>query len=137
MEIASAVIVSSPWLALMAQTATDAKTNIAALEEQVKQHLQDQKPQLAIPVLRQIVSLDPNNVNAQANLGVLLYFQDNYDEAIPHLRAALTLQSDLWRIQALLGIAEKRTGHLGEAVTHLEHSFSHLDKEKIGIQVGL
>src|SRR5690242_19799381 len=71
--IASALIVSSTWLALMAQTAPDAKANIAALEEEVKKHLQEQKPQLAIPVLRQIVSLDPNNVNARANLGVLLY----------------------------------------------------------------
>jgi hypothetical protein len=43
---------------LTAQTAPDAQTNVAALEEQVKQHLQEQKPQLAIPVLRQIVSLD-------------------------------------------------------------------------------
>jgi tetratricopeptide (TPR) repeat protein len=136
-EIASALIVLSPWLALMAQTAPDAQTNIAALEQQVKQHLQEQKPQLAIPVLRQIVSLDPKNVNAQANLGVLLHFQDKYEEAIPHLHAALLLETDLWRIQALLGMAEKRTGNPSQALAHLEQAFSNLDKDKIGIQVGL
>ena len=44
-----------------------------------------------------------------ANLGVLLFFQGNYAEAIPQMRAALQLQPDLWKIEALLGIAEKRT----------------------------
>jgi tetratricopeptide (TPR) repeat protein len=121
----------------MAQTAPDAQANIVSLERQVKQHLQEQKPQLAIPVLRQLVTLDPKNANAQANLGVLLHFQDKYEEAIPHLRAALLLQADLWRIQALLGMAEKRTGNPGEALAHLEPAFSHLDQDKIGIQVGL
>jgi tetratricopeptide (TPR) repeat protein len=121
----------------MAQTAPDAQTSIAALEHQVKQHLQEQKPQLAIPVLRRIVALDPKNVNAQANLGVLLHFEDKYAEAIPHLRAALLLQRDLWRIQALLGMSEKRTGNPVEALPNLEQAFSHLDKDKIGIQVGL
>jgi tetratricopeptide (TPR) repeat protein len=46
-----------------------------------------------------------------------LHFQDKYAEAIPHLRAALLLQADLWRIEALLGIAEKRTGDPGQART--------------------
>jgi tetratricopeptide (TPR) repeat protein len=137
METAAALILLSPWLALMAQTASDGQAKLAALEQQVRQHLQEQKPQLAIPVLRQIVSLDPKNVNAQANLGVLLHFQDKYEEAIPNLRAALQMQPELWRIKAVLGMAQKRTGHSSEALAHLEPAFSHLDKDKIGIQVGL
>jgi hypothetical protein len=60
-----------------------------------KSILQQQKPQLAIPVLREIVSLDSKYVNAQANLGVLLFFHTNYSEAIPHMRAALQLRPDL------------------------------------------
>jgi tetratricopeptide (TPR) repeat protein len=137
LDIAPALIAWSSCLALMAQPAPDAQNNIAILEKQVNQHLRDHKPQLAIPVLRQIVSLDPKNVNAQANLGVLLHFQGKYDEAIPHLRAALLLQKDLWRIQALLGMAEKRTGNLSQALTDLEQAFSHLDGDKTGIQLGL
>jgi tetratricopeptide (TPR) repeat protein len=88
-------------------------------------------------VLREIVSLDPNNVNAQGNLGVLLFFNDEYAEAIPHLSAALQSQPDLLRIEALLGIAEKRTGHPNEAQKHLEGAFSNLDDKKIQIQAGL
>ena len=137
MEVTSALIVLSSWLPLLAQTAPEAQTSIATLQQQVKRHLQEQKPELAIPVLRQIVLLDPKDVNAQANLGVLLHFQDKYDEAIPHLRAALQVQADLWRIHALLGMAEKRTGNPSEALPHLEQAFTHLEKDKIAIQVGL
>src|SRR3954447_22902262 len=124
------LILSLPWLALMAQT-RDVQQKIGALEQQVQKHLQEQKPQLAIPVLGEIISLEPKNVNAQANLGVLLFFQANYAEAIPHMRAALQSQSGLWRIQALLGIAEKRTGNLKDAQIDLERAFSNLDDQKI------
>jgi len=129
------------WLAVMAQAlmaqTPNVQQKIGALEQQVQKHLQAQKPQLAIPVLREIASLDPNNVNAQANLGVLLFFQANYPEAIPHMRAALQLQPDLWRVQALLGIAEKRTGNPKDAQNDLERAFSNLDDKKIRIEAGL
>ena len=130
-------LVFLPWLALVAQDAQDVQHRVAALEQQVQKYLQEQKPQLAIPVLREIASLDPKNLNAQANLGVLLFFQDMYPEAIPHLQAALQMQPDLWRIEALLGIAEKRTGDPKAAQSHLEHAFSNLDDNKIQIQAGL
>ncbi len=52
----------------------------------------------------------PRNLDAQANLGVLLFFQGDYGKAEPHLRAALDMQPTLTKIQALLGMAEKRTG---------------------------
>ena len=128
-------------LALLAQALVaqpeDVLHKINALEQQAQKHLQEQKPQLAIPVLREIVSLDPNNVNARGNLGVLLFFQANYAEAIPHMRAALQSQPDLWRIQALLGIAEKRTGAPKEAQDDLERAFSNLEDQKIRIEAGL
>ncbi len=121
----------------MAQQAQDVQHRVAALEQQAQQYLQDQKPQLAIPVLREIASLDPKNLNAQGNLGVLLFFQGSYSEAIPPMRAALQMQPDLWRIEALMGIAEKRTGDPKTAQNHLELAFSKLDDKKIQIQAGL
>ena len=121
----------------MAQSAQDVQAKTGALEQQVQKYLQEQKPQLAIPVLREIVSLDPKNLNGRANLGVLLFFQGNYSEATQHLRAALDLQPDLWRIKALLGIAEKRTGHPKEAQDDLGLSFPNLDDNKIQIEAGL
>ena len=132
-----ALIVSLPWLALMAQNAQDVQQRVGALEQQAQKYLKEQKPQLAIPVLREIVSLDPKNLNAQGNLGVLLFFQGSYAEAIPHMRAALQVQPDLWRIEALLGIAEKRTGDQTEAQNDLERAFSKLDEKKIQVEAGL
>lgn len=120
-----------------AQTAQDPAAKIKALNQQIQHDLQQRQPQLAIPLLRQIVALDPNDVNARGNLGVLLYFQGQYAEAIPQMRAALGLQPDLWKIESLLGIAEKRTGDLSGAEDDLGKAFSKLDDPKIRIQTGL
>ncbi len=38
---------------------------------------------LAIPELEKIVALDPNNVEARANLGVLLFFKEGTTDAVP------------------------------------------------------
>ena len=130
MHVRSVVLLLMPWLAVMAQ-------DIAALEQQVQKYLAEQKPQLAIPVLREIVSLDARNLNSQANLGVLLFFQGDYAEAVPHMRAALQLQPDLWKVEALLGIAEKRTGNMNQAQADLEGAFSNLEDPKIRTDAGL
>jgi tetratricopeptide (TPR) repeat protein len=130
-------MVSMPWLALLAQTSQDTQARVGVLEQQIQKHLQEQKPELAVPLLREIVSLDPKNVSAQANLGVLLFFQGANAEAIPNMRAALELRPDLWKIEALLGIAEKRTGDPIRARSHLEEAFPKLDDPKIQIQAGL
>jgi len=125
------LVISLPWLALAQEN------KVTGLEQQVQKYLQEQKPQLAIPVLREIVSLDPNNLNGHANLGVLLFFQGSYAEAIPHMRSALAMKADLWRVEALLGIAEKRTGDPKSAQEDLERVFSNLDDKKIQVQAGL
>jgi len=124
-------------LSASGQDAGSSASQIPVLEQQVQSYLQQQKPELAIPLLRQIVSLDPRNLNAQANLGVLLYFQGDFEGAIPEMRSALQLQPNLARIRALLGIAEKRTGDLATAQSDLEQAFSNLDDPKIMKQAGL
>jgi tetratricopeptide (TPR) repeat protein len=132
-----ALALPAPWLAATAQTSTGNQQQIDQLEQQIQSYLHEQKPQLAIPLLRQIIALDPKNLNASANLGVLLFFQGNYAEAIPQMRTALELQPDLWRIRALLGIAEKRTGDPTAAQSDLEQSFFHLDDKNIQKEAGL
>ena len=112
--------------------------------EQVAQHqrlsqkyLAQKRPDLAIPELRDIVQLDPGNVDARGNLGVLLYFQASYSDAIPQLRAAIAAQPGLTKLQALLGMSEKRTGNLHGAQQDLAASLSKLEEKKIRIDTGL
>ena len=110
---------------------------ITQLERMVREHLGEQRPDLAIPELEKLVSLDPNNVEARANLGVLLFFRGDYQKAVPELRAAINLEPKLWKIQSLLGLAEERTSDLANARKDLEASFPLIQEEKLKIEVGL
>lgn len=130
------VLSLAPFLAA-AQNTQDTHTKVADLEKQAQEDLQERKPQLAIPLLREILTLDPENLNAHANLGVLLFFQGSYADAVPQLRTALETQPDLWKIEALLGIAEKRTGATEAAQNDLEHAFPKLEEKGIQVEAGL
>ena len=102
-----------------------------------QQYLREHKPELAIPELRKLVALEPNDVEARANIGVLLFFRGEYKEAAPQLRAAIQLQPNLSRIQALLGIAEEHTADFPSARKDLEASFPLLEDKKFKTQAGL
>ena len=102
-----------------------------------QQYLAEKKPELAIPELRAVVQLNPSNVDAHANLGVLLYFQAKYAEAVPELRAAVQAQPGLAKIQALLGTSEKRSGDLVAAQQDLATAFPLLEDKKIRVDTGL
>jgi tetratricopeptide (TPR) repeat protein len=116
----------------------------ASKQEQIDQHerlaqqyLSERKPELAIPELEKVAALDPGNVDARANLGVLLFFHGDYKTAIPHLQAALQLQPSLWKVQALLGFAEEHTSDLEDARKDLETSFPQIQDAKLKVEVGL
>jgi Flp pilus assembly protein TadD len=110
---------------------------IDAHEKLAQQYLREQKPELAIPELEKVAALDPNNVEAEANLGVLLFFRRDYAGAVPHLQAAIRLKPDLSKIQALLGIAEEHTSDLGDARKDLEASFPLIEEKQLKVEVGL
>ncbi|HLJ75898.1 MAG TPA: tetratricopeptide repeat protein [Acidobacteriaceae bacterium] len=131
------MVVSAFSMAAAAQTGSGREQTIGALEQQVQKDLHEQKPELAVPVLRQIISLDPKNLNAMRILVYCLFFQNDYTGALTPLRTALALKPDLWKIEALAGIAEKRTGDPIAAERDLQHSFSNLDDLKIQKQAGL
>src|ERR1700738_3862425 len=120
-------------LPCVSQSAASRKHQIESHGHQAQEFLKQNRPDLAIPEFRAIVALDPNNVDAQGNLGVLLFFQGGYADAIPPLRTALRLHPGLSKIQALLGMAEKQTGNGKSALTDLEKSFPKLQEERIQI----
>ncbi len=119
------------------QAAPGDKDQAAQHERLAQQYLREQKPDLAIPELKKVVELDPNNVEARANLGVLLFFRAEYGEAIPQMRAAINLQPDLWKVRALLGFAEEHSSDLPDARKDLEASFPNIEERKLKIEVGL
>jgi Flp pilus assembly protein TadD len=67
----------------------------------------------------------------------LRFFQSDYARALPHLRAAFDTQPGLTKIEALLGMAERRTGNATDARTHLEESFAAVTEPKLKIQIGM
>jgi cytochrome c-type biogenesis protein CcmH/NrfG len=119
------------------QQAGGRKQEIALHAQQAQRFLSEKRPDQAIPEFRAILALDPSNVDAHANLGVLLFFRGEYASAIPELQAALKLQPKLWKIQALLGMAQKRSGNVTESVTNLERSFPKLEEKDVQIEVGM
>jgi len=119
------------------QAGPSRQQEIVSHQRQVQRFLKEQRPDLAIPELRAVVGLDPNNVDARGNLGVLLFFQGEYRDAVPQLRAALKLQPTLWKIQALLGMSEKRSGDIKRARADLEKAFPKLQEEKTRIETGM
>lgn len=111
--------------------------------EQIQQHLQAaqqalraNRPAKAIPEYEAIVKLDPNNLDAQVNLGTLLFFTGSYARAVPILRAVVRQKPDLWKTVALLGMAEKRLGDPA-AATDLGNAFAHLTDDKVRVQTGM
>ncbi len=118
---------------LSAQVATTAQTH----ERRAQEYINQKQPKLAIPEFKAVLATDPNNLNALANLGVLLYFEQNYAEAEPYLKQALTQKPDLSKIRALLGLAEKSLGQTQEARTNLEQALPQLAEPAIRVQAGL
>ena len=106
-------------------------------EQRAHQLLGEKKPELAAKEFAAVLAADPGNLDAQANLGVLLYFQKNYAEAEQHLRAAVNQQPGLTKIRALLGLCERRLGKTDAARTDLEAVLRELEDASIRMEVGL
>ena len=119
------------------QTIPTRQQQIDAHMKAAQADLSQNRPDLAVAEFKAIIALDPKNVDARGNLGVVLFFQGRYADSIPHLRAALKMQPSLWKIQALLGIAEKRTGDISNATSDLEKAFPHVKEQKIQIETGM
>jgi len=120
-----------------AQSPPDKRQQIETHIRQAGEFLRANRADLAAREFGAIVALDPDNVDARSNLGVLLYFRGDFALAAPQLRAALKLQPTLAKTQALLGMCEKRTGDLARAETDLKESLPRLQEEKLKVQTGM
>lgn len=110
--------------------------NAAQHLRMAQEYLGEQKTDLAINEFQQVVALDPSNIEAEGNLGVLLYFHGDFQASIPMLRAAVNARPTLWKLQSLLGMADARVGDEPASRTELEAAFSHLTEAKVQLEVG-
>lgn len=120
-----------------AQATPDKSRQVESHTAQAAIYLRNNQPELAAAEFSAIVAIAPENVDAQSNLGVLLFFKGDYSQAAPHLRAALKLQPGASRVQALLGMCEKRNGDMALAESDLIESFPRLQDEKVKVQAGI
>lgn len=124
-------------LSCLAQSATSQQQQIELHSRQAQEFLRTNRPELAAREYSAILALDPNNVDARGNLGVVFFFQREYAKAAPELRAALKLNPTLWKIQALLGMCEKRIGDAAAARADLEKAFPQLTEKKLRVEAGM
>jgi tetratricopeptide (TPR) repeat protein len=84
-----------------------------------------------------VVTLDPNNLDARANMGVMRFFQNDWAGAAEQFRKVLAVQPQMWKAQAILGMCEARLGHVAEAQRLLKAALPHLPNGPLGTQAGL
>ena len=104
--------------------------------QQAQEYLKSGRTDQAIEEYRAALKVDPDNVTARSDLGTLLYFRGDFPKAAVELRAALKSDTSLWKTQTLLGMCEKRTGHVTAARADLEASFPRLQDEKVQFEAG-
>lgn len=123
--------------ASFSQSAESQHASFAAHIQKAKQFLDEKRPDLAIPELQAAAAIDPQSVETQGNLGVLLYFQGKPAEAVPHLRTAVNLQPGMAKIQGLLGLAELHSRDIPQGRKDLEAAFPQIAELKFKVEVGL
>ncbi len=135
--IRKSLIYAAAVVSAFCQTGAGPQQQVDTHLRQAQEFLRANRPDLAAGEFAAIVALEPGNVDARGNLGVLLFFQGEYAKASPQLRQALKLRPTLWKIQALLGMAEKRTGQVASAQADLEKAFAHIQEEKLRMETGM
>jgi len=122
-----------------------AQKSSSAPQREIREHfarahqaMEEKQLDAAFREFSAILALDPKNVEARGNLGVVQFLQGKYAEASQNLRAALRLQPSLWKAQAILGLCEKAQGRFDSAKALLEKSVPHLSPDpKLQIRAGL
>lgn len=104
---------------------------------QAQKYLRSNRPDLAIVEFKEILAFEPDNIVALGDLGTLLYFRGDFEEAAKNLRAVVKSQPTLWKTVTLLGMCEKRLGNLPAARISLERAFPQLTEEKLRVQAGM
>jgi choline-sulfatase len=101
---------------------TDPKGAIAAINKTLTAILasDDGKPEKAIPLLRQVLAVQPAFYLAQYGMGFAMVQQGQYAEAIGYLHKAIELQPDSAFAHYMMGLSLMKTGDFKASAIHLE-----------------
>jgi choline-sulfatase len=101
---------------------TDPKEVIAAINKTLAAMLEsdDGKPEKAIPLLRQVLAVQPAFYLAQYGMGFAMVQQGQYAEAIGYLHKAIELQPDSAWAHYAMGLSLMKTGDFKASAIHLE-----------------
>jgi len=130
------VLLSSAVPAWGAQSGTSRAAEIREHLRNAAEDLKANDANAAVTELNAVLALDPKNVEAYANLGVIAFFRHDYQSAAQNLRKALAIDPSIVKTQALLGICELRLGDPA-AQELLEKSFPKLKDKNLKIQTGM
>jgi len=129
-------VLMSAVAVMTAQTAGSRAAEVHDHLRKAAEYLQAKDPNSAVKEFGAVLALDPNNAEAYANLGVIAFFQRDYQKASQYFRKALAIDPSLAKPQALLGISQKRLGD-PSAPALLEKSFQKLKDKQLRLQVGM
>jgi tetratricopeptide (TPR) repeat protein len=123
-------------LAMAAQTGASRAAEIHDHLRKAAEYLQAKDPNSAVKEFDAVLALDPKNAEAYANLGVIAFFQPDYQKASRYFRKALAIDPSLAKTQALLAICQEKLGD-PSAPALLEKSFQKLKDKQVRLQVGM
>jgi tetratricopeptide (TPR) repeat protein len=126
-------------IAIAAMAAQSPPSRAAAIHEHLHQaeaYLRANDASSAVKEFEAVLTLDPNNAEAYANLGVIAFFQRDYRKASQNFRKALAIDPSLAKTQALLGISQERLGD-ASAGALLGKSFAQLQDKQLRVKVGI
>jgi tetratricopeptide (TPR) repeat protein len=118
------------------QTPSDPAQEITHLAQQAEADLHGQRTTVAVEEYQKMLALDPQNIQAHANLGLAYYLQSEFALASGQFEAALRLKPDLWETAALCGLSEVQSGQAAAAKPHLQQAFERVTEPKLRMAVG-
>ena len=104
---------------------------------QAEKALRANQPEVAVQAYESVLKLDPENVDARANLGVVAMSTGNWSNAAENLQAAVQLQPSQNKVRALLGLCLQHLGRYAEARDLLSAAVPNLDASKLKHDAGL
>jgi tetratricopeptide (TPR) repeat protein len=95
------------------------------------------RPDVASTELKALIHLEPNDINARASLGMVLFTQRHYDEAAKNFGVVLVRSPSLWNAKAFLGMCQIRLGRADEGRSDIEDALPKLTDRVLREQAGL